>query len=80
MTYRIARAAEREWADSATVAGLRDAILIDGRDDGPGSARGHSQVPDQGQGGQFTGSFDAVFTVEGIGILASPLAGRHHVR
>ena len=32
MTYRIARAAEREWADSATVPGLRDAILIDGRD------------------------------------------------
>jgi quercetin dioxygenase-like cupin family protein len=31
MTYRIARAAEREWADSATVPGLRDAILIDGR-------------------------------------------------
>jgi quercetin dioxygenase-like cupin family protein len=31
MTYRIARAAEREWAASATVPGLRDAILIDGR-------------------------------------------------
>ncbi len=31
MTYRIARAAEREWADSATVPGLRDAILIDDR-------------------------------------------------
>jgi quercetin dioxygenase-like cupin family protein len=31
MTYRIARTAEREWADSATVPGLRDAILIDDR-------------------------------------------------
>ena len=31
MTYQIARAGEREWADSATVPGLRDAILIDGR-------------------------------------------------
>jgi len=27
MTYRIARAAEREWTDSPTVPGLRDAIL-----------------------------------------------------
>jgi quercetin dioxygenase-like cupin family protein len=34
MTYRIARAAEREWTDSAAVPGLRDAILIDG----PGGA------------------------------------------
>lgn len=35
MTYRIARAAEREWADSATVPRLRDAVLID---DGGGAS------------------------------------------
>ena len=34
MTYRIARGAEREWADSAAVPGLRHAVLIDG----PGGA------------------------------------------
>jgi quercetin dioxygenase-like cupin family protein len=31
MTYRIARAAERKWADSAAVPGLRHATLIDGQ-------------------------------------------------
>jgi hypothetical protein len=36
------------------------------------AARGHSRVPDRGRAGQFTSSFDAVFTVEGVRILASP--------
>jgi hypothetical protein len=43
------------------------------RPDGPGPERDLSQVPDQDRAGQFTGSFDAVFAVEGIRILASPL-------
>jgi putative transposase len=42
------------------------------RPDRPRPARDHSQVPDQGRAGQFTGSFDAVFTAEGIRILRSP--------
>jgi hypothetical protein len=41
--------------------------------DGPEPARGHGQVPDQGpRRGQFTSSFDAVLTAEGIRIVASP--------
>ena len=40
--------------------------------DGPRAARGFNQVPDQDRAGQFTGSFDAGFTAEGITILVSP--------
>jgi putative transposase len=40
--------------------------------DGPRPAFGFSQVLDQDRAGQFTGSFDAVFTAESIRILASP--------
>jgi putative transposase len=37
--------------------------------------RGSSQVPDQDRAGQFTSSFDAVLTAEGIRIRASPPQG-----
>jgi hypothetical protein len=40
--------------------------------DGPQSACDFHQVPDQGSRSQFTDSFDAVFTADGIRILASP--------